>query len=257
MPPDAPATGRNGLIAGGRSPQNHPMARGKFILLTGATRGLGRALVQELARRNHKIVGCGRSSPAVKRLREQFGAPHDFYAVDVSRDDDVKSWASVVLAAHGAPDLILNNAGIINKNARLWEIQREEFDSVLDVNIKGVANVIRHFAPAMLSRRAGVIVNFSSGWGRSTDAEVSPYCASKWAIEGLTQSLSQELPAGLAAVSLNPGIINTDMLRSCLAGAEQYPAPSEWAAVAVPFLLKLSAADNGKQLTVPIRRAND
>ena len=125
------------------------------------------------------------------------------------------------------------------------------------MNIKGVANVIRHFAPAMLERRVGVIVNFSSGWGRSTDAEVSPYCASKWAVEGLTQSFSQELPTGMATVSLNPGIINTDMLRSSWAGAENYPAPAEWASVAVPFLLKISASDNGRQLTVPIRGAND
>src|SRR5580765_7199733 len=233
------------------------MPHGKFILLTGATRGLGRAMVDGFVQLGHKVVGCGRSSCEINKLREKFGRPHDFYAVDVSHDDDVKSWASVVLSAHGAPDLVLNNAGLINKNARLWEIEREEFDAVIDVNIKGVANVIRHFAPAMLKRRAGVIVNFSSGWGRSADAEVSPYCASKWAVEGLTQSLAQELPSGMAAVSLNPGIINTDMLRSCWAGADNYPGPTEWVAVAVPFLLKISAGDNGKQLTVPIRRAND
>ncbi|TAL07234.1 MAG: SDR family oxidoreductase [Verrucomicrobia bacterium] len=234
------------------------MSHGKFILLTGATRGLGRAMVDGFVRLGHKVVGCGRSSRDVRKLREQFGEPHDFYAVDVSRDDEVKSWASVVLAAHGAPDLVLNNAGLINKNARLWEIEREEFDAVIDVNIKGVANVIRHFAPAMLEKRAGVIVNFSSGWGRSADAEVSPYCASKWAVEGLTQSLAQELPSGMAVVALNPGIINTDMLRSSWAGAaSNYPSAQEWATAAVPFLLKISASDNGKQLTVPIHGAND
>jgi len=62
--------------------------------------------------------------------------------------------------------------------------------------------------PAMVRRGQGVIVNFSSGWGRSTDAGVAPYCATKWAIEGLTQALAQELPPGMAAVPLNPGIIN-------------------------------------------------
>jgi len=66
--------------------------------------------------------------------------------------------------------------------------------------VKGTANVIRYFVPDMVRRKSGVIVNFSSGWGRSTDAEVAPYCASKWAIEGLTQALSQELPSGMAAV---------------------------------------------------------
>ena len=100
---------------------------------------------------------------------------------------------------------------------------------MIDVNIKGVANVIRHFVPAWSRERSGVIVNFSSGWGRSTSPEVAPYCATKWAIEGLTQALAQELPKGMAAVALNPGIIDTDMLRSCFGdSAGLYPDAEKW-----------------------------
>jgi NAD(P)-dependent dehydrogenase (short-subunit alcohol dehydrogenase family) len=170
----------------------------------------------------------------------------------------VAAWAERILKSHGAPDLLLNNAGLINRKARLWEIGAREFSDVVDVNLKGTANVIRHFVPAMVKRKSGVIVNFSSGWGRSTAAEVAPYCATKWAIEGLTQALAQELPPGMAAVPLNPGIINTDMLRSCFGGsAAGYPASREWAKIAVPFLLKLNSGDNGRPLTVPVRGAND
>lgn len=154
--------------------------------------------------------------------------------------------------------MLINNAGVINRNASLWEIGEREFSQVIDINIKGTANLIRHFGPAMVKRKSGVIVNFSSGWGRSTDAEVAPYCASKWAIEGLTQSLSRELPSGMAAVPLNPGIINTEMLQSAFGdSAGNYPSADEWAKIAVPFLLKLGPQDNGRQLTVPIRGAND
>jgi len=228
------------------------MARGKLILITGVTRGLGRAMSDEFVRQGHTVVGCGRSSKEIEKLRKVAGAPHDYYPVDVSSDDEVKTWASLVLNTHGAPDLLLNNAAIINANARLWEVSSREFSEVVDTNLKGVANVIRHFGPAMVKRKTGVIVNFSSGWGRSTDAEVAPYCATKWAVEGLTQSLSQELPSGMAAVALNPGIINTEMLRSSFgASAASYPSPEEWAHVAVPFLLKLDAKDNGRPLTVP------
>ncbi|MCB1093517.1 MAG: SDR family NAD(P)-dependent oxidoreductase, partial [Verrucomicrobiae bacterium] len=81
---------------------------------------------------------------------------------------------------------------------------------------------------------------------------VAPYCATKWGIEGLTAALSQELPRGLAAVALNPGIIDTDMLRSCFGGgAGAYDDAATWAERAVPFLAKLGAKDNGKALTAP------
>jgi NAD(P)-dependent dehydrogenase (short-subunit alcohol dehydrogenase family) len=234
------------------------MARGKLILITGVTRGLGRAMVDEFITRGHTVVGCARTGAETKKLRQRYGDPHDFYPVDVASDEAVKSWASLVLATHGVPQLLINNAGVINRNAPLWELEGREFDEVLDVNVKGTANVIRHFGAAMVKNKAGVIVNFSSGWGRSAEAEVAPYCASKWAIEGLTQSLAQELPNGMAAVALNPGIINTDMLRNVWAGAAaNYPSPEEWAKLAVPLLLKLSALDNGKPLTVPVRGAND
>ena len=229
----------------------------RIVLITGVTRGLGRAMAEGFIRLGHVVLGCGRSEREVGQLQQMFHAPHDFRRVDVSSDDEVKGWAEIVLAAHGSVDLLLNNAAIVNRNAPLWKISAAEFDAVVDVNIKGVANVIRHFAPAMVRRGRGVIVNFSSGLGRSTDAEVAPYCATKWALEGLTQALAQELPRGLAAIPLNPGIINTDMLRSCFGGpAANYPTPEEWAKVAVPFLLKLGPGDNGKQLTVPIRGAN-
>jgi NAD(P)-dependent dehydrogenase (short-subunit alcohol dehydrogenase family) len=230
----------------------------KTILITGVSRGIGRALAEEFIRLGHVVLGCGRSEPEIGRLQRQFAAPQDFAVVDVSRDDAVAAWAGRVLKSHGAPDWLLNNAGLINRNAPLWEVGADEFSRVVDVNLKGPANVIRHFAPEMIKRGSGVIVNFSSGWGRSTAAEVAPYCATKWAIEGLTQALAQELPPGLAAVPLNPGIINTDMLRSCFGGsAAGYPTPPEWAKVAAPFLLKLGPADNGRPLTVPIRGAND
>ncbi|KAL5668453.1 hypothetical protein ACJX0J_020674, partial [Zea mays] len=77
-----------------------------------------------------------------------------------------------------------NNAGTINKNNKTWNVPVEDFDMVVDTNIKGTANV-------------------------------APYCASKWAIEGLTRSLAKELPPGIAAIALSPGVVNTDMVTSC------------------------------------------
>src|ERR1041384_2709134 len=207
----------------------------KLFVITGVSRGLGRALAEKLIHLGHTAMGCARSAPEINKLAKQFPSPHDFSVVDVVSDKSVRAWAEKILARHGPPDFLINNAAIINRNAPLWKVSAEEFSNVIDVNIKGTVNVIRHFLPAMLGPQRGIIVNFSSGWGRSTDAEVAPYCATKWAIEGLTQALAQELPEGMAAVPLNPGIIDTAMLRSCFGGsASSYPDAHEWAERAAP-----------------------
>jgi NAD(P)-dependent dehydrogenase (short-subunit alcohol dehydrogenase family) len=223
----------------------------KVVVITGVTRGLGSAMAEEFSRQGHIVIGCGRSRAEIERLRIGYAKPHEFETVDVASDEQVKAWAAQVLKTHRAPDFILNNAAIINRNAALWEVSAKEFSDVVDVNLKGMVNVIRHFVPAMIKCRKGVIVNFSSGWGRSTSPEVAPYCATKWAVEGLTQALAQELPSGMAAIPLNPGIINTEMLRSCFGtSAASYPAATEWAKIAVPFILKLDSRQNGQSLTV-------
>lgn len=223
----------------------------KVIVLTGATRGLGRALVSVFAQAGHTVIGCGRSESHVNSLRAEFGNPHAFAAVDVTDEIAVREWAKAMLAHYGAPDLLINNAALMNTPAPLWSVPASEFAAVIDVNVKGVFHVLRAFVPAMVARKSGVIVNLSSGWGRSTSPDVAPYCATKYAIEGLTLSLAQELPSGMAAIPLNPGIIDTDMLRRAWAeGASSYPKPEAWAKRAAPFLLNLSAKDNGRSLSV-------
>lgn len=223
----------------------------RVIVLTGVTRGLGRALVPHFVKAGHTVAGCGRSRSHIEALAHEYGSPHLFGSIDVTNMAAIEAWAREVLGRLGPPDLLINNAAVMNPLGPLWTIPAEDFDRVIDVNVKGVANAIRAFAPAMVDRAKGVIVNLSSGWGRSTAPEVAPYCASKYAIEGLTLALAQELPKGMAAVPLNPGVINTEMLREAWGeGANQYPSAEEWAKRAAPYLLKLTARDNGKSLSV-------
>lgn len=222
------------------------------IIITGATRGLGRALTEEFIGLGHTVIGCGRGSEAVFDLRMKHGAPHQFDVVDVANATKVGMWGARALAFGETPDLLINNAALMNTPAPLWKVPAEEFQRLVDVNIAGVANVIREFVPAMVAAKKGVIVNLSSGWGRGVSPEVAPYCATKWAIEGLTKALAEELPAGMAAVPLNPGVIDTDMLRQCWAdGAGAYPKAEAWAKIAAPFILGLTAKHNGQSLTVP------
>lgn len=224
----------------------------KHIVITGVSRGLGRAMAEVFLARGHTVIGCARSEDSLRQLEQTSGGLRRFDVVDVADDGQVGAWAEQVIGTFGPPDILINGAAVINRNAPLWNVSAEEFSQVVDININGVVNVIRHFAPAMIERRQGVIVNFSSGWGRSASAKVGPYCATKWAVEGLTKSLAEELPRGMAAIPLNPGVINTEMLQSCFGEeANAYPSPAEWAESAVPYILGLSPAENGQSLSVP------
>lgn len=228
------------------------MSRKKIVMITGCSQGLGEAMAREFAQAGWAVAGCARPSARLVEMQKRQGAGEFFAACDVADDAQARSFCCAVIEKLGVPDLVLNNAAIVNRNAAIWQVLAEEFDRVVDINIKGPANVMRHILPAMMERGCGVIVNFSSGWGRSTSPEVAPYCATKWAIEGLSQAVAQETDGKVAVVALNPGIIDTRMLRSCFgAGAASYRDPAEWARTAVPFLMKLGARDNGQALTAP------
>jgi NAD(P)-dependent dehydrogenase (short-subunit alcohol dehydrogenase family) len=221
------------------------------ILITGVTRGLGRALAEWYMANGHTVIGCGRSGKEIFELRFAHLEPHSFDAVDVTEAMKVELWAERITGSPGVPDILINNAGLMNKPAPLWKVPAQEFSKLIDVNIKGVANVIRAFVPAMIEAKRGVIVNLSSGWGRSVSPEVAPYCASKWGIEGLTQAFAQELPAGLAAVALNPGVIDTDMLKLAFGDdSASHAKPAKWAETAAPFILTLGPQHNGQSLSV-------
>lgn len=228
-----------------------PVAEDRAILITGVTRGLGSAMTRAMSAAGHTIFGCGRSANRVEALRREFPPPHHFAVVDVANDAMVAAWAKEALARR-IPDLLINNAAVITPERPLWEVPEDEFSCIVDINIKGVQNVIRHFTPAMVKRRSGIIINMSSGWGRGADPGFGPYITTKWAIEGLTQALALELPSGMAAVSLSPGIIDTAMLREAFGdGASQYDSPETWAGRATPFILAIGPNENGRQLATP------
>jgi len=165
-------------------------------------------------------------------LSELYPTQH-FYPLDVADENSVKLFCEKAYQVTGAPNLLINNAAVINTQAPLWEIPGDEFNELMLINVSGTANMIRHTLPYLLNDEAlekRVIINLSSGWGRSTSPLVTPYCASKWAIEGLNQALSQELPSesGIASIS-----------------------PETWAKIAAPFILNLDHSNNGDSLTVP------
>jgi NAD(P)-dependent dehydrogenase (short-subunit alcohol dehydrogenase family) len=228
------------------------MQASRKIVITGCSKGLGRALLDEFINAGHTVAGCSRSTDQMASLTERYDSQHHFKAVDVSIESEVKAWSEELIEHIGVPDLVINNAAMINKPAALWEVPVDEFQQLVNINIVGVQCVTRSLLPPMIEQKRGVLVNLSSGWGRSVSVEVAPYCASKWAIEGLTKALAEELPSGLAAIPLSPGVIDTDMLRVAWGNdAGGFRTPEQWAVDAAPYILGLSAAHNGQSLTTP------
>ena len=220
------------------------------IVITGVTRGLGRALAEQFSFMGHKVIGCGRNKDTIKNLSKSLPENTEFMALDISDHDMVQSWSREILGKFDVPDYLINNAAVINKNATLWRVPFYEFSELIDINVKGTYNIIKSFLPKMIKCKKGTIVNFSSGWGRTTSPQVAPYCSSKWAIEGLSKSLAQELPNGVISVALSPGVVDTDMLRSCNVNAGSYEKPQSWAKRAAPYILNITQKDNGASLTI-------
>ena len=221
------------------------------VAITGCGRGLGRAITRRFVERDWTVAGCTFSPDSAASLSEEFSSPHRFAQIDVSDDRAVAEWVDDVASTLGPPQMLLNNAARMNANASLWEVPPDDFRSVMETNVVGMYYVLRHWIPRMIDASEGIIVNFSSTWGRTTSPEVAPYCASKFAVEGMTQALAKELPRELTAVALNPGVIDTDMLRSCFGNAAGvYRDAEAWSHEAIEFLLELSRKDNGMSLSV-------
>lgn len=224
------------------------------IAITGVTRGLGAALTNWFIAQGKTVIGCARSPSAIAELGQRFPSPHRFDALDITASESVKTWAQSVIEATGVPDLVINNASICNDaSKRSWELSDEEFDRVIAVNINGTANVCRAFLPAMVERGQGTLIGLSSRAGRKGLANLAPYCAGKWAIEGLMKAIARELPQGMAAIPMNPCDIDTDMFRSNWPNsAPNKPSPEEWVEIAGPFILSLGSKDNGESVQVPL-----
>jgi NAD(P)-dependent dehydrogenase (short-subunit alcohol dehydrogenase family) len=226
----------------------------KTVLITGVTSGLGLALAKEFSKQGHTVVGCGRRQETIDVLQHEFGHSHLFSALDVSDDAKVRRWAEQVHAQYDKMDIVINNAAITGVLSTLWESKAEDFAQVLNINVSGTANVIRHFVPHMQAANSGTIVNLSSEWGRTADAYVAAYCASKFAIEGLTKALAKELPSKMVTIALSPLIVWTNSLEKCrhllLPGEYELGVyPHTWAQFVVPKIMALKRANNGAYFT--------
>lgn len=224
----------------------------RHIAITGVSRGLGRALVEQFYKRGHRVTGCARDAEAIAELNERWGERGNFTVIDVAGEDEVLAWAGQTVERYGCPDLLINNAGMMHDPGKLWEIPAREVERLFEVNVLGLLHVLRAFVPAFLEKGSGLLINMSSGAGRMGLPQIGAYCGTKWAVEGLSKSLATELPEGIGCVALSPGMVDTDMLRACYgeAAASHHNAEA-WAETAADYILSLRAEQSGESLRTP------
>lgn len=191
-----------------------PLAR-KAAIVTGASRGIGLAIAHVIGRLGARVSLCARDprrlESAVKSLQKD-GIQANGWTADVSDPDSVKKFVARSREAFGPMDILVNNAGKgIFRSAQLLTI--EEWDDVLDTNLKSVFLMCREVVPEMIQRRSGQVINISSLAGKNAFAGGGAYCASKWGLLGLTHSMAEDLrDSGIRVSAVCPGSVATDFM---------------------------------------------
>ena len=186
---------------------------GQVALVTGAGRGIGAAIARALAGLGATVVACGRTPASLEQTVQaivQAGYRAETMECDVTRSESVESVAQALRSKHGRLDILVNNAGIGGFTSLLHELPIDDWDRILNTNLRGVYYAIRAFAPIMIERRSGHIINISSLAGKNALPKGAAYAASKWGLNGLTYSVAEELRAYNIRVSVVcPGSTNT------------------------------------------------
>lgn len=215
-------------------------------VVTGASRGIGRATALGLARRGADLALVGRPSPALDetlRALTAHGVRAEAFEADLADPEALEALGRRVLERFGTPHALINNAGLIER-ASVEETTRESWDRQLAVNLRAPFLLTRALLPALRAAGRGRIVNVGSVSGTLGCARAAAYAAAKWGLIGLTKSLAEELTdTGVSVIAVLPGSVDTRMLEG--SGFEPRMTPEEVASTLIHFALDAPLAHNG------------
>jgi 3-oxoacyl-[acyl-carrier protein] reductase len=222
-------------------------AASPLAVVTGPSRGIGRASAIALARRGARLALVGRVSAALESARSEClldGAPDvRIFLADLADLSAAASAGSAIIADYGVPDVVIHNAGVARRSS-VEQLSLEAWREQIDVNLGAPYALTRALLPAMRARGSGRLVFVGSISGTLGTARQSAYCASKWGLIGFMKSLAEELhDSGLSACALLPGSVDTDMLHG--SGFPARMSPSEVAKTLVFHALDAPLAHNG------------
>lgn len=197
----------------------------KTVLITGASAGFGEETARTFAKEGAQLVLVARREDKLRQLKQelvaQYGTVVHCVTLDVSNSEAAEKELNSLPLPFQSIDILINNAGLVRGMDKLWEITAKEWDEMIDTNIKGVLNVSRQILPKMIANKAGHIINVGSTSGHGTYPGGGVYCATKYALRALTDTLRMELVATPIRVSLiSPGMAQTDFSKTRFYGDE-------------------------------------
>jgi 3-oxoacyl-[acyl-carrier protein] reductase len=189
---------------------------GQTALVTGGSKGIGRAICLALAKEGANVIIAARHESEIKETMDKLkamGSKALAIRADVQSEEDVRRLISMTIDKCGRLDILINNAGVAYKK-RLEETTLEEYEKIMDTNLKGVFLCTKYAIPYIRESKNGKIINISSIGGLHGLPDFSVYCASKFGVNGITESIAAELEGEIKVYAVCPGAVDTDMYRS-------------------------------------------
>jgi NADP-dependent 3-hydroxy acid dehydrogenase YdfG len=188
----------------------------KVILITGASSGIGAATAHQLASEGHHVVLGARRTERLAEIVDAIrtaGGTAECCALDVTRIDSMRGFVAFAENLHGRIDVIVNNAGVMPLST-LDALKIDEWNQMIDVNIRGVLHGIAAVLPGMQARRSGQVINISSIGGHAVSPTAAVYCATKFAVGAISEGLRQEVGADIRVTVISPGVTTSDLAES-------------------------------------------
>lgn len=188
----------------------------KVILITGASSGIGEACARLLAEKGARLLLGARRTDRLQQLVDeirQAGGKADFRHLDVTRQEDSQAFVDAAVAQYGRVDVLINNAGVMPLS-RLDVLKVDEWNRMIDVNVRGVLHGIAAALPVMQRQRSGQFINIASIGAYSVSPTAAVYCASKYAVRAISEGLRQEVGGDIRVTLVSPGVVESELAES-------------------------------------------